>query len=141
MFPGRFAAGVRPRAAKPHRVTEDDVDDALARLERQLDALQAELHAAPARPAEAPPRAASPMEQFGVELRRLSHELVAAYDRVLEHERRRTPRRIALESDADLHALAELERALAHSPNVTDVALRAYAQGRAQLTVEFEPGS
>lgn len=135
-------AGVGARAAKPLRVTDEDVDAALERLDRQLDALQAELHAPPPRAAAPPPPSIpDPLEQFGIELRRLADELVAAYDRVLAEERRRrsAPRTIVLESDADLHALAELERALDGAPHVADVALRAYAGGRASLTVEFEP--
>lgn len=149
---GVVRAGVGAPAAKPLRVTDEDVDAALARLDRQLDELQAELHAPPRVEAAAPtptpaPRVEvpadrpEPLEQFGIELRRLADELVAAYDRVLVEERRRrsAPRTIVLESDADLHALADLERALDGAPHVADVALREYAGGRASLTVEFEP--
>jgi hypothetical protein len=163
-------------------MTDDEVDRALAHLERQLDALQRELHAAPtappapdapagqdaraSAPAAAPPPGAGPrlgavptdpglpldasgrpapddpLEQFGVELRRLAHELVAAYDRVLAHERRTRPSRrtLVVETEAELRELAALERALAASPAIRAVRLRAYADGRASLAVELAPG-
>jgi hypothetical protein len=77
-----------------------------------------------------------PLEQFGVELRRLTVELVAAWERVAAHERGRGAHRIVLEAQADLHALAALERALAEAPRVRTVELRAYAGGHASLVVD-----
>jgi hypothetical protein len=144
----------------------DDVEAKLAALEARLAELEAEAagtpapepapapEAAPPRepppvpappppaPAPAPPRPAPPadhLEQFGVELRRLSHELVAAYDRVLAHERRteRGRHRVVLEVQADLAGLAALERALAASPAVRAVELQAYAGGHASLVVDL----
>jgi hypothetical protein len=92
--------------------------------------------APPARPPEPEP---DHLEQFGLELRRLSHELVSAYDRVLAHERRagRAQHRVVLEVQADLTALATLERALTASPGVRAVELQAYAGGHASLVVDL----
>jgi hypothetical protein len=99
----------------------DDVDARLAALERRLDGLQHELggerpRARPAAPPAAPQsgRAPDPLDAFGTELRRLAAELVAAYDRVLAHERGavRSRHRILLAARADPAALAELQRAL-----------------------------
>jgi hypothetical protein len=144
----------------------DDVEAKLAALEARLKELEAEAAGAsppreppPAPPAppprppaapEPPPRAEPPsptpeppppdhLEQFGVELRRLSHELVSAYDRVLAHERQATRgrHRVVLEVQADLAALAALERALVASPAVRGVELQAYAGGHASLVVDL----
>lgn len=137
----------------------DDVDDTLSALEARLRELQAELEAVPGRPgapaspdpdpdpdpAPASPRRApepepgDPLDQFGVELRRLAGELVGAWDRVVAHERARPAarHRLLLETQADLHALAALERALCASPDVRDVDLRAYAGGHASLLVDL----
>jgi hypothetical protein len=93
----------------------------------------------PAPPPPEPEPEPDHLEQFGLELRRLSHELVAAYDRVLAHERRagRAQHRVVLEVQADLTALAALERALTASPGVRAVELRAYAGGHASLVVDL----
>jgi hypothetical protein len=140
----------------------DEVEAKLEALEARLAELEAEAAGTPApEPAPAaeaappgepppapapspppPPRPAPPadhLEQFGVELRRLSHELVAAYDRVLAHERRteRGRHRVVLEVQADLAGLAALERALAASPAVRAVELQAYAGGHASLVVDL----
>ena len=76
--------------------------------------------------------------RFGEELRTLASELVAAYDRVLAHERAlaRTRHRIVLEAQTDVHALAALEKALRASAHVHAVQLRAYAGGQASLVVD-----
>ena len=110
----------------------DDLEAKLAALEARLDGLESEAGGARAR------EPADPLEQFGVELRRLATELVAAYDRVLAHERRRprSQHRLVLEAQADLHALAALERVLRQSPGVGAVELRAYAAGHASLVVD-----
>jgi hypothetical protein len=111
-------AGTARAAAKPLRMT-DDVDARLDALERRLDGLQRELggEPPPRAPAEPPAsrRAPDPLDAFGAELRRLAAELVAAYDRVLAHERGavRSRHRILLAARADPVALAELQRALA----------------------------
>ena len=138
----------------------DDVEAKLAALEARLAALQDEVTGSSAvrdagpqpqpapppapeqspepPPAEPPPPPGDPLEQFGVELRRLSHELVAAYDRVLAHERRAGGgRRVVLEVQADLASLAALERALTASPGVRAVELQAYAGGHASLVVQL----
>jgi hypothetical protein len=130
----------------------EDVEAKLARLEARLKELEAETDVpveAPAPPPpppppkeerkEAPPAPPDHLEQFGVELRRLSHELVAAYDRVLAHERRaeRGRHRVVLEVQADLASLAALERALTASPAVRAVELQAYAGGHASLVVDL----
>ena len=132
----------------------DDVEAKLAALEARLKELEAEAGGEPAPPEPPPPPAPPPapppspareagpadhLEQFGVELRRLSHELVAAYDRVLAHERQaaRGRHRVVLEVEADLTALAALERALVDSPGVRAVELQAYAGGRASLLVDL----
>jgi hypothetical protein len=83
--------------------------------------------------------AVDPLDQFGVELRRLASELVDAWDRVAAHERAaaRTRHRLVLETQADVHALAALERALASAPGVRDLELRAYAGGHASLVVDL----
>ena len=130
-------------------MSDDDVQRTLADLEARLSALQADLAgAAPAAPSPQPPpapapppeeqpvAAADPLDQFGVELRRLATELVAAWDRVVEHERGAGAHRIVLEARADLRALAALERALAAAPAVRTLDLRAYAAGHASLVVE-----
>ena len=90
-------------------------------------------------PEREPPSEPDHLEQFGLELRRLSHDLVAAYDRVLAHERRggRGAQRVVLEVQADLRALAALERALDASPGVKAVELQAYAGGHASLVVDL----
>ena len=111
-----------------------DVEQTLAALEQRLDALQSELHRTS--PPRRPPPAADPLDQFGVELRRLASELVAAWDRVVAHERGRGAHRIVLEAQADLHALAALERALDEAPRVRTVDLQAYAGGHASLVVD-----
>ena len=138
----------------------DDVEGKLAELEARLAALQAEagLDVPPPAPAPSPPPTPEPppppaiapadpvpspddpLERFGEELRTLAAELVAAYDRVLAHERAlaRTRHRIVLEAQADVHALAALERALRASPAVHGVELRAYAGGHASLVVDVE---
>jgi hypothetical protein len=78
-----------------------------------------------------------PLDAFGTELRRLAAELVAAWDRVVEAERKgASVHRILLEAQADLHALAALERALSSAPAVRTLDLRAYAGGHASLVVE-----
>jgi hypothetical protein len=140
----------------------DDVEAKLAALEARLAELEAEAGGVPPPREPAPPREATPpprpppapgpaapppapsreadhLEQFGVELRRLSHELVAAYDRVLAHERQtaRGRHRVVLETQADLEALAALERALTASPAVRAVELQSYAGGRASLVVDL----
>jgi hypothetical protein len=131
---------------------DDDLEATLGALERRLHALQAELGARPGasapppppsygpRPSSGPPpssaAAADPLDQFGIELRRLASELVAAWDRVVAHERGRGAHRIVLEAQADLHALAALERALAGTPAVRTLDLRAYAGGHASLVIE-----
>ena len=117
----------------------EDVEAKLAALEARLNAVQAEVGGAPAPPpGPAPAQPPDPLDQFGVELRRLAAELVAAYDRVLAHERRRpgAQHRLVLEAQADLAALAALERALRESPGVASVELRAYAAGHASLVVD-----
>ena len=109
----------------------EDPEQTLDALDERLRALQADL-AGGQTPAD-------PLDQFGVELRRLATELVDAWDRVAAHERgaARTRRRIVLEAEADLHALAVLERALAASPEVRGAELRAYEGGRASLVVDL----
>jgi hypothetical protein len=142
----------------------DDLEGALDELDRRLRALQAELDEVPIAPPEPehepgaargpeppraparerepepapPPAAADPLEAFGVELRRIASELVAAWERVVAAERGRAAgaQRIVLEAQADLHGLAALERALTASPAVRTVDLRAYAGGHASLLVE-----
>jgi hypothetical protein len=66
----------------------------------------------------------------------LAEELVSAWDRVVAHERGRGAHRIVLEAQADLHALAALERALAEAPRVRTVDLQAYAGGHASLVLD-----
>jgi hypothetical protein len=127
----------------------DDVEGKLAALEARLAALQAEAGVelpppgpvAAAQESAPPPQAPladDPLERFGEELRTLAAELVAAYDRVLAHERAlaRTRHRIVLEAQTDVHALAALERALRASAHVHSVQLRAYAGGHASLVVD-----
>jgi hypothetical protein len=128
----------------------DDVEATMADLDRRLRRLQDELEgggraeapprAEPARPEPEPARAAAsavdPLDQFGIELRRLAAELVAAWDRVVAHERGPGIHRIVLEAQADVHALSALERALADAPRVRTVELRAYAAGHASLVVD-----
>jgi hypothetical protein len=158
VFPGRE----RTSGGEGASGMSDDVEAKLEALEARLAELEAEAAGTPApepapAPADDPPRAATPpppaappapprpappadhLEQFGVELRRLSHELVAAYDRVLAHERRteRGRHRMVLEVQADLAGLAALERALAASPAVRAVELQAYAGGHASLVVDL----
>jgi hypothetical protein len=132
-------------------MSDDEVEATLTALEARLHALQEDLagagvpgagpvragraDGAQARPA-AVAQSADPLEQFGVELRRLATELVAAWERVVAHERRTAPHRIVLEAQADLHALAALERALAEASAVRTLDLRAYAGGHASLVVE-----
>ena len=134
-------AGRRPPAAKPPRMA-DDVEGKLAALEARLADLQAEagveLPAPEPVPAPQAPLADDPLERFGEELRTLASALVAAYDRVLAHERAlaRTRHRIVLEAQTDVHALAALERALRASAHVHSVQLRAYAGGHASLVVD-----
>ena len=123
---------------------DDDVERTLEALEARLRALQADLATAAAPPPPPPPRAAAPaptevrdpLDQFGTELRRLATELVAAWDRVVEHERGHGAHRIVLEARADLRGLAALERALSTAPAVRTLDLRAYAAGHASLVVE-----
>jgi hypothetical protein len=100
-----------PAAAKALRMT-DDLDARLAALERRLDGLQRELGGEPERAAA--PGPPDPLDVFGAELRRLAAELVAAYDRVLAHERGavRSRHRILVAARADPAALADLRRAL-----------------------------
>ena len=109
----------------------DDLEATLTALDERLRALQHDLEPAASTPAD-------PLDQFGVELRRLATELVDAWDRVVAHERggARTRHRIVLEAQADLHALSALERALQASPAIGDVELRAYAGGHASLIVD-----
>ena len=111
-----------------------DVEQTLAALEQRLDALQAELQGTSAPPPPTP--SGDPLDQFGVELRRLASELVAAWDRVVAHERGGGAHRIVLEAQADLHALSAFERALSEAPRVRTVDLRAYAGGHASLIVD-----
>ena len=114
----------------------DDLEATLTALDERLRALQGDLEGGQILNSGTP---ADPLDQFGVELRRLATELVAAWDRVVAHERSgaRTGRhRIVLEAQADLHALSALERALKASPQIRDVELRAYAGGHASLIVD-----
>jgi hypothetical protein len=121
-------------------VSDDDVERTLEGLEARLRTLQADLASAaaapPPPPPTPPPAANDPLDQFGVELRRLATELVQAWDRVVEHERGRGAHRIVLEARADLRGLAALERALSTAPAVRTLDLRAYAAGHASLVVE-----
>jgi hypothetical protein len=157
VFPGRERSSDGEGASG----MSDDVEAKLEALEARLAELEAEAAGTPvpeppaaaeaAPSGEPPPATAAPpppprpappadhLEQFGVELRRLSHELVAAYDRVLAHERRteRGRHRVVLEVQADLAGLAALERALAASPAVRAVELQAYAGGHASLVVDL----
>jgi hypothetical protein len=135
VFPG---PGRDARAHGEAARVAEDLDAKLARLEARLAELQREVGPA-GPPPSAPAQRPDALEQFGVELRRLAHELVAAYDRVLAQERAVPPasgRRVLLEADADLQALAALERALATAPGVRAVELRGYAAGRASLVVD-----
>ena len=125
----------------------DDVEHTLEALDARLRALQDDLEGGqilhPSRGQILHPSTPDPLDQFGVELRRLATELVAAWERVAALERQRpaagpaAPRTIVLEADADLHALATLERALAASPEVREVGLRAYTDGHATIAVEL----
>ena len=172
---------------------EDDVESAIAGLERRLRALQAELDterggAPPPRAAPppatprvetaravaerlAPPRAeggrretdpaqpqplarpGSPdpfvdaLERFGADLRRLTGELNAAWEQLVEDVRggRGGGAReqlfsgdLALEVEAQLGALAAIDAALAAIPGVRSVALRTYAGRRAVLDVSLD---
>ena len=122
----------------------DDAEQTLSALDARLRALQAELEGGgqilQSSRGQTPPSVAGddPLERFGVELRRLAAELVDAWDRVAAAERAsaRTRHRVVLEAQADLHALAALERALSASPQVAAVELRAYAGGHASLIVD-----
>lgn len=137
--------GPRRDAARRSEASEgmsDDVEATLAALEERLRSLEADLSAPPAARASEPARAstpADPLDQFGVELRRLATDLVEAWDRVVVAERAaaRTRRQVVLEAQADLHALAALERALSAAPGVAGVELRAYAGGHASLVVDL----
>jgi hypothetical protein len=132
----------------------DDVERTLADLEARLRTLQAQLdpgraeeqrveerpEPAPARAERFEPLAADPLDQFGDELRRVAHELVGAYDRVLARSRgrgRERRHRIVLEAETDIHGLAALARALEAAPGVASVELGAYAGGHASLVVEL----
>ena len=114
----------------------DDPEQTLDALDERLRALQADLERGQILQSSTE---ADPLDRFGVELRRLATELVAAWDRVAAAERgaARTRRQVVLEAEADLHALAVLERALAASPEVRGAELRAYEGGRASLVVDL----
>ena len=113
----------------------DDPSRTLDALDERLRALQSDLEGGQILHSSTEP---DPLDQFGVELRRLATELVEAWDRVVAQQRAgaRTGHRIVLEAQADLHALSALERALKASPQIRDVELRAYAGGHASLIVD-----
>jgi hypothetical protein len=107
-----FNDRVRPRGGEALAV---DVEQTLTDLERQLDALEADLGGQilqSSTPASADRECA-----------------IARSDPSLGH-------RILLEALVDIHALSAFERALVESPRVRTVALRAYAGGWASLLVD-----
>jgi hypothetical protein len=73
------SVGQEAAARTPKHEPMTDVLVRLELLERRLDALEADLVGG------------DPLVHFGVELRRLTRELVAAYERVLRHERSSPP--------------------------------------------------
>lgn len=142
------AAPAGPRVETARATSERWSPPRAAPRRRETDA---PAPAPPGPPSPQPPPNAEPdafvdaLERFGTDLRRLTGELNAAWERLVDDVRAGGGRaepvfsgEVALEVEAQLGTLAAIDAALASVPGVRGVALRTYAGRRAVLDVSLE---
>ena len=141
-------AGPRVETARPP--AERWVPPPPAPRRRETDA-PAPAPAPPPPPSPSPSPSGEPdalveaLERFGADLRRLTGELNAAWERLVDdvragggHDEPVFSGEVALEVEARLGTLAAIDAALASVPGVRGVALRTYAGRRAVLDVSLD---